>query len=176
MKSRPGRRTSKLEFVVALTLLAAFAGWWAAHFASAQADVRTLQVREAAGAMRMLSLEVHLQTLVANQPDFSGMLKTAYGEIEMHSGFVAATANGIGRLVASQMPADRMSCSPLRLRHPALADQALDTVECAPTELDAAARPNCSARYRAPLWPGGEPGITFLFHSGRIEGKPCSGS
>ena len=56
MTTRPGRRTSKLEFVVALTLVAVFAGWWATRFISAQADVRILRVREVASAMRDLEI------------------------------------------------------------------------------------------------------------------------
>ena len=67
MQARPGRRTSRLEFVVALTLAALFAGWWATRFVEAQADVRILRVREVATTMRMLSRELHLQALLANR-------------------------------------------------------------------------------------------------------------
>jgi hypothetical protein len=171
--TRPGRRTSKLEFVVALTLVALFAGWWAARFAAAQADVRVLRVRETATTMRLLSREIHLQAVVANQADITGTMRTAYGPVQVLDGHPTPSANGIGRLLALQLPVRQMSCGPVQMAHPARGGELIDAFECAPTELESAARERCAARYLPPLWPGGEPTVTFLFHSHRAAGLPC---
>ena len=173
MRARPGRRTSKLEFVVALTLVAMFAGWWATRFLSAQADVRILRVREMATTMRMLAREIHLQAVVANQADITGTMRTAYGPVQVLDGHPTPTANGIGQLLAQHIPARQMNCAAVQMIHPARSGEAIDAFECAPSELEPAARERCAARYLAPLWPGGEPTVTFLFHSRRSVGLPC---
>jgi hypothetical protein len=173
MRARPGRRTSKLEFVVALTLVAVFAGWWAIRFASAQADVRILRVREMASAMRDLAREIHLQAVVANQADITGTMRTAYGPVQVQDGHPTPSASGIGQLMAQHMPARQMVCAAVQLPHPARGGDLVDAFECAPSELEPAARERCAARYLAPLWPGGEPSVTFLFHSRRAAGLPC---
>jgi hypothetical protein len=173
MRARPGRRTSKLEFVVALTVVAMFAGWLATRFVSAQADVRILRVREMASAMRDLAREIHLQAVVANQADITGTMRTAYGPVQVLDGHPTPTANGIGRLMAEHMPARQMNCGAVQLPHPARSGEWVDAFECAPSELETAARERCAARYVAPLWPGGEPSVTFLFHSRRAAGLPC---
>ena len=172
MPTRPGRR-SQLEFVVALTLVAVFAGWWATHFVAAQADVRVLRVREMATTMRMLAREIHLQAVVANQADISGVMRTAYGPVQMLGGHPTPTAGGIGQLLAQHMPARQMSCGTVPLPNPARGGELVDAFECAPSELEPAARERCAARYLAPLWPQGEPTVTFLFHSRRAAGLPC---
>jgi hypothetical protein len=173
MPSRPGRRTSQLELAVALTLVALFVGWWATRLVAAQADVRILRVKEMATAMRMLSREVRLQALVAQQGDVTGMIRTDHGNIEMLDGHPTARADGIGRLMAVHAPARQMSCAAVPVPDPARRGQWLDAFECAPAELTGAARERCAARYLAPLWPGGEPTVTFLFHSKRLAGLPC---
>jgi hypothetical protein len=173
VNARPGRRTSKLEFVVALTLVALFAGWWAARFSAAQADMRILRVREVATTMRMLSREIHLQAVVANQADITGTMRTAYGPVQVLDGHPTPTAGGIGRLLAQHIPARSMSCGPMQMAHPAGGDQLIDAFECAPSELEPGARERCAARYLPPLWQGGEPTVTFLFHSRRAAGLPC---
>lgn len=173
MRTRPGRRTSKLEFVVALTLVAVFAGWWATRFVAAQADVRVLRVREMATAMRMLSREIHLQAVVANQADITGTMRTAYGPVQVLDGHPTPTVGGIGQLIAQHIPARQMSCASIRLPDPARGGELIDAFECAPSELEGHARERCAARYLPPLWQGGEPSVTFLFHSRRSAGLPC---
>jgi hypothetical protein len=173
VNARPGRRTSKLEFVVALTLAAMFAGWWATRFSAAQADMRILRVREVATTMRMLSREIHLQAVVANQADITGTLRTAYGPVQVLDGHPTPTAGGIGQLLAQHIPARVMSCGPTQVPHPVRDGELLDAFECAPSELEHAARERCTARYLPPLWQGGEPTVTFLFHSRRVSGLPC---
>lgn len=173
MQARPGRRTSKLEFVVALILVAMFAGWWAARFLSAQADVRILRVREMATTMRMLAREIHLQAVVANQADITGTMRTAYGPVQVLDGHPTPTANGIGQLLAQHISARQMSCGPVQMTHPARSGEPIEAFECAPSELEQGARERCSARYLPPLWQGGEPTVTFLFHSRRSVGLPC---
>ena len=173
MQARPGRRTSSLEFVVALALVGMFAGWWATRFVSAQADVRILRVREMAAAMRMLAREVRLQALVANQADMTGVMRTAYGPVAMLDGHPAASASGIGQLMAHHVPARQMNCGPVQLPNPARGGELVDAFECAPAELERAARERCAARYMPPLQEGGEPTVTFLFHSQRVAGLPC---
>ena len=173
MPARPGRRTSKLEFVVALTLVALFAGWWAARFSAAQADVRILRVREMATAMRMLAREIHLQAVVANQADITGVMRTAYGPVQVQDGHPTPTLGGIGQLLAQHMPARQMNCAMVQLPNPARGGELVEAFECAPSELENAARERCAARYLPPLWQGGEPTVTFLFHSRRSAGLPC---
>ena len=173
MSTRPGRRTSQLEFAVALTLVALFAGWWATRFVAAQADVRILRVKEMATAMRMLSREVHLQAVVAQQGDMTGVIRTGYGLIEMQDGHPTASASGIGQLMAQHMPARQMSCAPMQVPDPARSGQWISAFECAPAELQGLVRERCAARYLPPLWQGGEPTVTFLFHSKRAAGLPC---
>lgn len=173
MSTRPGRRTSKLEFIVALTLVALFAGWWAMRLVEAQADVRILRVKEMATAMRMLSREIHLQALMANQADITGTMRTAYGPVQVLDGHPTATLGGIGQLIAQHMPARRMRCESIRLPDPARGGELIDAFECAPAELEGTARERCAARYLPPLWQGGEPSVTFLFHSRRVAGLPC---
>ena len=174
MSTRLGRRTSKLEFVVALTLVALFAGWWATRFSAAQADVRILRVREMANEMRMLSREIHLQAVVANQADITGVMRTAYGPVQVLDGHPTPTLGGIGQLVAQHISARGMSCGAVQLPHPALGGALIDAFECAPAELDPSVRERCTARYLPPLWQGGEPMVTFLFHSRRVAGLPCA--
>jgi hypothetical protein len=173
MSTRPGRRTSKLEFVVALTLVAVFAGWWAMRFTAAQADIRVVRVRDMATAMRELSREIHLQALVANQADITGVMRTAYGPVQVLDGHPTPSLAGIGQLLAQHVSARQMHCGPIRLPDPARGGEQIDAFECAPTELDAGARERCAARYLPPLWEGGEPSVTFLFHSRRSAGLPC---
>ena len=173
MLPRPGRRVSQLELAVALTLVALFAGWWATRFVAAQADVRILRVKEMATAMRMLSREVHLQALVANQGDVSGLVRTDHGPIAMQGGHPTASADGIGRLMVAHAPARQMSCAEVQVLDPARSGRWLQAYECAPAELAGAARERCAARYLPPLWQGGEPTVTFLFHNKRLAGLPC---
>ena len=174
MKARPGRRTSRLEFVVALTLAALFAGWWATRFVEAQADVRILRVREVATTMRMLSRELHLQALLANRAVLSGEMSSSYGPVDMLAGHPAASARGIGQLMAKHASARQMVCAAVQLPDPARSGEPINAFECAPSELEPALRERCAARFMPPLWPGGEPTVTFLFHSARVVGQPCA--
>ena len=168
-----GRHSSQLEFVIALTLVAAFAGWLALRFQSAQADVRVVKVREVASAMRMLSREVHLQAQVARQSDLTGVLSTAYGPVNLQRGHPSADAVGIGQLMAQYVPARQMACAAVRVPHPIHTEQSVNAFECAPSELTAAERALCVARYVPPLWEGGEPMVTFLLRGRSDAGLAC---
>ena len=168
-----GRHSSQLEFVIALTLVAAFAGWLALRFQSAQADVRVVKVREVASAMRMLSREVHLQAQVARQSDLTGVLPTAYGPVNLQRGHPSADASGIGQLMAQYVPARQMACAAVQVPHPIHSDKTVNAFECAPSELTAAERTLCAARYVPPLWEGGEPMVTFLLRGRSVAGSAC---
>jgi hypothetical protein len=174
MNARPGRRTSKLEFVVVLTLVAMFTGWWATRWFEAQADVRILRVREMASAMRMLSREIHLQAVVDNKADITGVMRTAYGPVQVLDGHPTASAEGIGQLMAKHMPTRQMVCGPVEVPDPVRGGQPVIAYECSPAELEPGQRERCAARYLPPLWPGDEPTVTFLFHSKRVAGQPCA--
>jgi hypothetical protein len=171
--ARPGHRTSQLEFVIALTLVAAFAGWLALRFQSAQADVRVVKVREVASAMRMLSREVHLQAQVAHQSDLTGVLPTAYGPVNLQRGHPSSDASGIGQLMAQYVPARQMACAAVQLPHPIHTEQSVNGFECAPSELTAAERARCAARYLPPLWEGGDPMVMFLLRGRSDVGSAC---
>jgi hypothetical protein len=171
--ARPGRHTSQLEFVIALTLVAAFAGWLALRFQSAQADVRVVKVREVASAMRMLSREVNLQAQVAHQGDLTGVLPTAYGPVNLQRGHPSADAVGIGQLMAQYVPARQMVCAAVQVPHPIHSHQTIHGFECAPSELTAAERALCAARYLPPLWEGGDPMVTFLLRGRSDAGLAC---
>jgi type II secretory pathway pseudopilin PulG len=170
---RPGRKASQLEFVIALTLVAAFAAWLALRFQSAQADVRVVKVREVAAAMRMLSREVHLQAQVAHAGDITGVFPTAYGAVNLLRGQPSADAAGIGQLMAQYVPARQMACAAVQLAHPVHREQTVNAYECAPSELTSSERSRCAARYVAPLWEGGDPVVTFLLRGQSNDGVAC---